>query len=47
MRKLRRKEILQDKRDRVKMGLAPPDPPKGIAPFVMLYLAGMTNEIVL
>ena len=29
MRKLRRKEILQDKRDRQKMNLLPPDPPKG------------------
>ncbi|EAU81408.2 small nuclear ribonucleoprotein hPrp3 [Coprinopsis cinerea okayama7 len=28
MRKLRRKEALQDKRDRQKMGLLPPDPPK-------------------
>ena len=29
MRKLRRKEELQDKRDRIRMGLLPPDPPKG------------------
>ncbi|TFK41701.1 PRP3-domain-containing protein [Crucibulum laeve] len=28
MRKLRRKEALQDKRDRIRMGLLPPDPPK-------------------
>ncbi|KAF8180386.1 small nuclear ribonucleoprotein hPrp3 [Pholiota molesta] len=28
MRKLRRKEELQDKRDRIRMGLLPPDPPK-------------------
>lgn len=29
MRKLRRKAELQDKRDRIRMGLLPPDPPKG------------------
>jgi U4/U6 small nuclear ribonucleoprotein PRP3 len=29
MRKLRRASELQDKRDRIKMGLLPPDPPKG------------------
>ena len=29
MRKLRRKQELQDKRDRIRMGLLPPDPPKG------------------
>ncbi|PPQ93764.1 hypothetical protein CVT25_008144 [Psilocybe cyanescens] len=28
MRKLRRKQELQDKRDRIRMGLLPPDPPK-------------------
>ncbi|KAK2465094.1 hypothetical protein APHAL10511_002902 [Amanita phalloides] len=28
MRRLRRKESLQDKRDRIRMGLLPPDPPK-------------------
>ncbi|KAF8621787.1 hypothetical protein AX15_007522 [Amanita polypyramis BW_CC] len=28
MRRLRRKEALQDKRDRIRMGLLPPDPPK-------------------
>jgi U4/U6 small nuclear ribonucleoprotein PRP3 len=29
MRKLRKKQELQDKRDRIRMGLLPPDPPKG------------------
>lgn len=29
LRKRSRKEKLQDKRDRIRMGLAPPDPPKG------------------
>lgn len=29
LRKRLRKEKLQDKRDRIRMGLAPPDPPKG------------------
>ena len=29
MRRLRRKAEQQDKRDRIKMGLLPPDPPKG------------------
>jgi U4/U6 small nuclear ribonucleoprotein PRP3 len=29
MRKLRRASELQDKRDRIRMGLLPPDPPKG------------------
>jgi len=33
MRKLRRKQELQDKRDRIRMGLLPPDPPKGIGIF--------------
>ena len=30
MRKQRRQAELQDKRDRVRMGLIPPDPPKGM-----------------
>ena len=30
MRKQRRQAELRDKRDRVRMGLIPPDPPKGI-----------------
>lgn len=30
MRKLKRASELQDKRDRIRMGLLPPDPPKGI-----------------
>ena len=29
MRKLKRASELQDKRDRIRMGLLPPDPPKG------------------
>jgi U4/U6 small nuclear ribonucleoprotein PRP3 len=29
MRKLKRAAELQDKRDRIRMGLLPPDPPKG------------------
>jgi hypothetical protein len=32
MRKQRRQAELQDKRDRIRMGLIPPDPPKGLAP---------------
>ena len=30
MRKQRRQAELQDKRDRIRMGLIPPDPPKGL-----------------
>lgn len=30
MRKQRRQGELQDKRDRIRMGLIPPDPPKGL-----------------
>jgi U4/U6 small nuclear ribonucleoprotein PRP3 len=30
MRKQRRQAELQDKRDRIRMGLIPPDPPKGM-----------------
>lgn len=30
MRKQRRQAELSDKRDRIKMGLLPPDPPKGM-----------------
>lgn len=30
MRKQRRQAELQDKRDRIRMGLVPPDPPKGL-----------------
>lgn len=33
MRRLRRKESLQDKRDRIRMGLLPPDAPKGLFSF--------------
>jgi len=32
MRKQRRQGELQDKRDRIRMGLIPPDPPKGLLP---------------
>jgi hypothetical protein len=40
IRKLKRAENLQDHRDRVAMGLIPPDPPKGVSllpfpPFVL------------
>ena len=31
MRKQRRQAELQDKRDRIRMGLIPPDPPKGLS----------------
>jgi U4/U6 small nuclear ribonucleoprotein PRP3 len=50
MRKLRRASELQDKRDRIRMGLLPPDPPKGMSYFVqnthlMTYvlLVGLKN----
>ena len=37
MRKQRRQAELQDKRDRIRMGLIPPDPPKGtLCPFVSI-----------
>lgn len=29
MRKQRRQAVMSDRRDRIKMGLLPPDPPKG------------------
>ena len=38
MRKLKRKQELQDKRDRIRMGLLPPDPPKGNAPYYFTFL---------
>ena len=31
MRKQRRQAELQDKRDRIRLGLIPPDPPKGLS----------------
>ena len=37
MRKQRRQAELQDKRDRIRMGLIPPDPPKGWFLFVDCY----------
>jgi len=36
MRKLRRKQELQDKRDRIRMGLLPPDAPKGDLSFSLI-----------
>jgi len=39
LRKQKRKEKLQDKRDRIRMGLTAPDPPKGTSlhlPFLVL-----------
>lgn len=39
MRKQRRQAELQDKRDRIRMGLIPPDPPKGVvSTFVLVVL---------
>ena len=38
MRKRRRQEELQDKRDRIRMGLIPPDAPKGRFPGPLSYL---------
>ena len=37
MRKQRRQAELQDKRDRIRMGLIPPDPPKGTFCPVCVY----------
>lgn len=37
MRKLRRKQELQDKRDRIRMGLLPPDPPKGNVCIILFH----------
>ena len=37
MRKLRKKQELQDKRDRIRMGLLPPDPPKGTHIFMTYF----------
>lgn len=39
MRKLRRKQELQDKRDRIRMGLLPPDAPKGNLFFSLISYA--------
>jgi hypothetical protein len=36
MRKQRRQAELQDKRDRIRMGLIPPDPPKGNANLILI-----------
>ena len=38
MRKQRRQAELQDKRDRIRMGLIPPDPPKGLVSIVLVVL---------
>ena len=43
MRKLRRKQELQDKRDRIRMGLLPPDPPKGRILFILKDVALQAN----
>lgn len=41
MRKQRRQAELQDKRDRMRMGLIPPDPPKGIWLNVIEHSVGL------
>ena len=41
MRKQRRQAELQDKRDRIRMGLIPPDPPKGM--FLHMFLPLCTD----
>jgi len=43
MRKLRRKAELQDKRDRIRMGLLPPDPPKGEPKDFVFLIIFLTN----
>lgn len=48
MRKLRRKGELQDKRDRIRMGLLPPEPPKGGLIFLLLFpLTGLMVSLCL
>jgi U4/U6 small nuclear ribonucleoprotein PRP3 len=42
MRKQRRAAELQDHRDRVRMGLIPPDPPKGL-PILLVILTSMSD----
>jgi pre-mRNA processing factor 3 (PRP3) len=37
MRKQRRQAELQDKRDRIRMGLIPPDAPKGMDSFLFFF----------
>jgi hypothetical protein len=50
MRKQRRQAELQDKRDRIRMGLIPPDPPKGVlsicysGPFRLPFCRSTTGE---
>lgn len=39
MRKQRRQAELQDKRDRIRMGLIPPDAPKGMPSLVPLTIS--------
>ena len=46
MRKLRRKQELQDKRDRIRMGLLPPDPPKGKVLFRLFFLKLISISLV-
>lgn len=45
MRKLRRAGELQDKRDRIRMGLLPPDPPKGALFFFYLLFRGLNYPL--
>lgn len=49
MRKQRRQAELQDKRDRIRMGLIPPDPPKGIIKwlFYSLHANDVSQQFVL
>jgi hypothetical protein len=44
MRKQRRQAELQDKRDRIRMGLIPPDPPKGLFLFASVILSLTTRR---
>jgi len=44
MRKQRRQAELQDKRDRIRMGLIPPDPPKGVSLFASGFLSLTTRR---
>ena len=43
MRKQRRQAELQDKRDKIKMGLVPPDPPKGMHSDLFDLIADLTS----
>lgn len=44
MRKRNRQEKLQDKRDRIRMGLLPPDPPKGMYLYLRRCFLMLTNH---